>query len=77
MIEYYEKKNKWVLNEFEIVESEGLNRGGGYWWFPKLGYSIDESCLFDTKPEAKKALIRKLKKTIMFYEEMLEKVENE
>lgn len=74
---YTEKKTWWVLNDLEVVQSEGLNRGGGYWWFQKLGYSIDESCLFNTKQEAKNALIRKLKKTILFYEEKLEKAQND
>ena len=56
-----EEEKMWyaIFNE-EITFALGKKRDQGYWWFPKLGYSIHESNMFESNVDAEMELLKRL-----------------
>ena len=52
-----EEKMWYVILNDEIHFALGKKREQGYWWFPKVSYSVPESHMFESNLQAEKELL--------------------
>lgn len=79
--DYRERKNWFVVLNNKVIEAEGLDCLPGNpktWWFPSLGYSMDEGYhVFATRGEARRAAIKELQGKIATLQKALDKILSE